>query len=45
MIGLVMAALLNIYEGGGVVGVVATILWAILAGGIIIWKISKRGET
>ncbi len=43
-IGLIIAALLNIYEGGGIIGVGATVLWAIIAGGIIIWKISQRGE-
>ena len=44
-IGLIIATLLNLYEGGGILGVGATVIWAIVAGGIIIWKIAQgRGE-
>ena len=45
MVGLMMAAMLNIYSGGGIIGGGSTILWAIIAGGIIIWKIASRGES
>ena len=41
ILGLVMAGLLNLYEGGGLLGLGATIIWFIVAGGIIIWKINK----
>ncbi len=44
-IGLIIAALLNFYEGGSLLGTGSTIIWAIIAGGIIIWKIAQRGET
>ena len=44
-IGLIIAVLLNLYEGGGILGVGATVIWAIVAGGIIIWKIAQKGES
>lgn len=40
--GLIIAAILNIYTGGSLIGIGSTILWLIIAGGIVIWKISKR---
>ncbi len=45
LLGLIIAALLNIYDGGGIIGVGSTILWAIIAGGILIWKIAQKGES
>jgi len=45
IIGLIAAALLNIYTGGNIIGAGSTIIWIIVAGGIIIWKISQEGES
>lgn len=42
MLGLLSAALLNFYSIGSILGVGATILWAIIAGGILLWKVSNR---
>lgn len=42
IVGLVMASLLSIFSGGSVIGVGSTIIWLIVAAGIIIWKINKR---
>ncbi len=42
IIGLILGSLLLIYEGG--VGVGAFIIWALIAGGIIIWKINHKGD-
>lgn len=41
-VGLIFAGLLNLYEGGSLFGVGSAILWFIIAGGIIIWKIHQR---
>lgn len=44
IIGLIFAALLNLYEGGGFIGIGSTLLWFIIAGGILIWKINQRNQ-
>ncbi len=41
--GVIMAVLLNLYTSGSLLGVASSITWVIIAGGIIIWKIAKRG--
>jgi len=41
ILGFIMAAILNIYTGGNILGIGSTILWFIIAGGIIIWKIAR----
>ncbi len=42
ILGLIAAAMLNLYESGGFFGVGATILWAVIMAGVILWKISQR---
>lgn len=42
IMGLIMASLLNFYTSGSILGSASTILWLIIAGGLIIWKISQR---
>lgn len=42
IIGLVFAGLLSIFESGNILGVGSAIVWLIVAGIIIIWKISNR---
>lgn len=42
ILGVVIGMMLNIIDGGSFVGVGSTLLWLIIAGGIIIWKISRR---
>ena len=42
-VGLIMAVLLSLYTKGSLIGITSTIMWIIIAGGIIIWKIAKRG--
>lgn len=42
MIALITAGLLNIYDGGSIIGIAGTTGWAIIAGGILIWRISNR---
>lgn len=44
VLGLVFGSLLNLYVGGGIIGAGATILWFIIAGAILIWKINDRGK-
>ncbi len=45
LFGFIIAAFLNIYTGGSVIGVGSTILWLIVAGGILVWKIMQEGES
>lgn len=42
IIALIIAGLLNIYESGSFIGLGSTMLWFIVAGSILIWKISRR---
>lgn len=42
VMGIIFAALLNIIEGGSFFGISATLLWLVLAAGILIWKTSTR---
>lgn len=39
--GLIAGGLLMLYSGGSLIGSGSTILWLIIAGGIVIWKISQ----
>ncbi len=41
--GLIMASGLMIFNTGNLLGVSSVIIWAIIAGGIVIFKIAKRG--
>ncbi len=41
IVGLIFAAFLNLYESGGFFGVGATLLWAVIAGAVIVWKIRR----
>ena len=45
ILGFLISAMLGIYVGGPMVGMGSTIMWLIIAGGIIIWKINKMGES
>ena len=40
----IIAALLNIYQGGSFIGIGSTIIWGIIAISIIIWKMGVEGE-
>lgn len=42
MVSMIIAGILNLYENGSYVGVGATILWFMIAGGVLLWKISRR---
>jgi hypothetical protein len=42
IMGLIIAGALNLFTLGSVFGVASSITWLIIAGGIIIWKISQR---
>ncbi len=43
IVGLIMAALLTLYNpGSGILGRGSTILWFIIAGAILVWKINQR---
>ncbi len=44
MIGFIMAAALNLVEGGSLFGTTSTIIFLLVGGGIIIWKISGRSS-
>ena len=44
ILGLIMAALLNVFAAGTWIGLGSTIVWLIIAGGIIIWKIAERAR-
>lgn len=41
MLGFIMAAVLSIYSGGSVIGWGSSIMWLVIAGSILIWKIGK----
>ncbi len=41
ILGLIFASMLNLYIGGGIIGLGSTILWFIIAGGVILWKINS----
>lgn len=43
IIGLVMASLLMIFQTTSIFGVSSSILWLIITGGILIWKMARRG--
>lgn len=40
--GLILSYLLNLYSTGNIIGTASTIIWVIIAGIIVIWKISRR---
>lgn len=42
IIGSIFATMLNLYTGGTLIGVTSTIIWFIIAGGILIWKINQK---
>ncbi len=44
IIGLVLGALFTLYNLDSVIGPVSSLLWIIIAGGILIWKIISRRE-
>lgn len=44
MAGLAMAAILNIYEGGSLFGIGSTILYLVIAAGIVLWKLTRKTE-
>lgn len=42
MIGLLLVGFLNLVTAGSVFGVASSIMWLLIAGGVVIWKISQR---
>lgn len=42
ILGLIFAGLLNLYTGGGIIGIGSALIWFIIAGVIILWKINDR---
>jgi len=44
IVGMIMAMLLSFYKGGSVLGTTSAIMWLIIAGGIIVWKIARRNN-
>ena len=40
----IIAALLNLYQGGSYIGTGSTIVWGVIAISIIIWKMGVEGE-
>ncbi len=44
VVGLVMSAMLMLYDGGSALGATSVVMWAIISGGIIIWKITSGGR-
>lgn len=42
ILGLIFIGLLNLYTGGGIIGVGSALIWFIIAGVIILWKINDR---
>ncbi|KKL68885.1 hypothetical protein LCGC14_2120540, partial [marine sediment metagenome] len=44
IVGLIVASMLTLYYGGTLFGPASSIIWIIIAGGILIWKISQRGN-
>lgn len=41
MLGIIFAVMLNLFTGGSIIGVGSTIIWFLIAGGILIWKINN----
>lgn len=41
ILGFIFAALLNLYNHGGIIGITGTIIWLIVAGAILLWQINK----
>lgn len=41
VIGLVIAGLLNLYTGGSFIGITSTLIWIVIAGAILVWKINQ----
>lgn len=41
IIGLIFAGLLNLYTGGSIIGIGSTLMWFIIAGFILVWKINQ----
>ena len=42
ILGLIFAVLLNFFNTDNIIGVGSTIIWFIIAGGIVAWKVAKR---
>ena len=42
IMGLIFGTLLNLFNTSNIIGVGSTIMWFIIAGGIIAWKVVKR---
>lgn len=42
IVGLSFLGMLNLFQTGSVFGMASSFIWIIIAGGIIIWKVSKR---
>ena len=42
--GLIMSGMLLLFKGGSALGATSVVMWAIIAGGIIIWKITSGGR-
>jgi len=45
IMGLIFGGLLNLYTGGGIIGIGSTIIWFIIAGAIIIYKINNLRQS
>jgi hypothetical protein len=41
-VGIILAGILMIYNGGTLIGSASAVMWLIISGGIIIWKITTR---
>lgn len=44
VVGIIIAGVLNLYEGGTLFGLGSTVLWLVIATGILIWKMSSGGR-
>lgn len=44
IMGMIFGAMLNLFDGGSIIGVTSTVIWFIIAGAIIIWKINKERQ-
>lgn len=44
MLGILLALLLNLMSGGSILGVTSTLIWFVIAGAIIIWRITETGR-
>ncbi len=45
MLGFIMGALLMLYDEPSIMSTTSVIMWVIIAGGIIIWKIQNKGDS